>query len=89
VGTWAARTPWRHAQGREGNGQARSYIGNTLLCAASLAILLVFGDVEQNPGPVVEQRTFYKYRVVGVRGISNRVHSATRVDDGFTTAVAM
>ncbi|PNF20640.1 hypothetical protein B7P43_G04217 [Cryptotermes secundus] len=54
VGNWAARTPWRHAQGREVNRQARSYIGNTLLCAAALAIVLVFGGVEQNPGPVVE-----------------------------------
>ncbi|PNF38677.1 hypothetical protein B7P43_G18429 [Cryptotermes secundus] len=54
VGNSAPRTPWRHGQGREVNGQARSYIGNMLLWAAALAILLVISGVKQNPGPVVE-----------------------------------
>ncbi|PNF28062.1 hypothetical protein B7P43_G12277 [Cryptotermes secundus] len=49
VGTRAARTPGR----RENNGQASSYeyIGNTILCAVALAVLLVIGGVDQNPGP--------------------------------------
>jgi hypothetical protein len=54
VGTWDARTSWRTVQGQESNGQAISYIGNTLLCAATLTALLVINGVEQNPGPGVE-----------------------------------
>ena len=52
MGTWAARTV-RRAQGRNINRQVRSYLANTCLCAAVLAILLVTGGVEQNPGPGV------------------------------------
>jgi hypothetical protein len=54
VGTWAARTSWRTAQGLESNGQAISHTANMLLCAATLTALLVIGGVEQNPGPGVE-----------------------------------
>jgi hypothetical protein len=54
VGTWAARTSWRTAQDRESNGQAISYMGNMLLCAATLTALLLIGGVEQNPGPSME-----------------------------------
>jgi hypothetical protein len=57
VGTWPARAVWR-AQGRNINGQLRSYLANTCLCAAVLAILLVIGGVEQNPGPGVEGESF-------------------------------
>jgi hypothetical protein len=53
VGTWAARTVWR-VQGRNISGQVRSYLANTRLCAAILAILLVISGVEQNSGPGVE-----------------------------------
>jgi hypothetical protein len=54
VGTWAARTSWRTAQGRRSNGRAISYTGNMLLWAAALTALLVIGRLEQNPGPGVE-----------------------------------
>jgi hypothetical protein len=54
VDTWAARTSWLTAQGRESNGQAISYISNMLLCAATLTALSVIGGVRQNPGPGVE-----------------------------------
>ena len=57
MGTWTARTVWR-AQGRKSNGQVRSYLANTCLCAAVLAALLVIGGVEQNPGPGVEDESF-------------------------------
>ena len=53
MGTWAAKTVWR-AQGSNINGQVRSYLANSCLCAAVLAILLVIVGVEQNPGPGVE-----------------------------------
>ena len=57
VGTWAARTVW-HVQSRNINRQVRSYLANTCLRAAVLAILLVIGRVEQNPGPGVEDESF-------------------------------
>jgi hypothetical protein len=37
-----------------GNGQAISCMGNMLLCAAALTVLLAISRVEQNPGPGVE-----------------------------------
>ncbi|XP_033610805.1 uncharacterized protein LOC117282983 [Cryptotermes secundus] len=77
VGNWAARTPWRHAQGREVNGQARSYIGNMLLCAAALAIVLVIGGVEQNPGPVVEAENILQ---VLCSGCERNLKSGTQCD---------
>jgi hypothetical protein len=38
LGTWAARASWRTALGRNSNGQAISYMGNMLLCAATLTV---------------------------------------------------
>jgi hypothetical protein len=49
MGTWAPRTSWRTAQGQDSSGQAINYIGNMLLCAVALNVLLVVGGVEQNP----------------------------------------
>jgi hypothetical protein len=70
VGTWAARTSWRAAQGQDSNGQAINYIGNMLLCAAALTVLIVTSGEEQNPGPGVEaERRVCKYCAVGVTGI--------------------
>ena len=60
VGTWAARTVWR-AQGSNINGQVRTYLENSCLCALVLAILLVIGGVEQNPGPGVEVELYASY----------------------------
>jgi hypothetical protein len=54
VASWAVRNTWRTAQGRVSNGKSISNIGNMLLCAATLVVLLVIGRVEQNPGPGVE-----------------------------------
>lgn len=54
VGTWAARNSWCTTQGHVSNGRVRSDLGAMILCAATLAVLLVIGGVEQNPGPGVE-----------------------------------
>jgi hypothetical protein len=54
VDSWAARTAWHTVQGRVSNGKSICTIGNMLLCEATLAVLLVIGGVEQNPGPGVE-----------------------------------
>ena len=53
VGTWAAGTV-RWAQGGKFNRRVESFFVRTYLCAAVLAVLLVIGGVEQNPGPGVE-----------------------------------
>jgi hypothetical protein len=54
VGSCAARTASRTVQGRVSNGISICTIGNMLLCAATLAVLLVISGVEQNSGPGVE-----------------------------------
>jgi len=53
VGTWVARTGWI-AQGSCSEVQVRSYLLNTRLCTAVLAVLLVIGGVEQNSGSGVD-----------------------------------
>ncbi|PNF14499.1 hypothetical protein B7P43_G16033 [Cryptotermes secundus] len=68
VGNCAARTP---------NGQARSYIGNMLLGAATLAIVLVIGGVEQNTGPVVEAENILQ---VLCSGCERNLKSGTQCD---------
>ncbi|KDR12548.1 hypothetical protein L798_13708 [Zootermopsis nevadensis] len=50
VGTWAGRTSWRSVRGGDRFGHG-SCLGNTILCAAALAVLLIISGVEQNPGP--------------------------------------
>jgi hypothetical protein len=77
VGTWVARTSWRTAQGRGSNGQAICYIGNMLLCAAALTVLLVTGGVEQNPGPGVELENSPQ---VLYSGCERNVKSGTQCD---------
>jgi hypothetical protein len=54
VGTWAPRTSRRSAQGHDSSGHALRQLGNMLLCAAALAVLLAIGGVEQNPRNGVE-----------------------------------
>ena len=51
VGAWAARISWATAQG---NGRVIFCLGSMILCAATLAVLLVIGGVETNPGRGVE-----------------------------------
>jgi hypothetical protein len=51
VGTWAGRFSWRSAVGQATRG-GNIYTGPMILCAAVLAVLLVIGGVESNPGPV-------------------------------------
>ena len=57
VGTWAARPSWAirttwHAS--QGNGRVIFCLGTMILCAMTLAVLLVIGGVEKNRGPGVE-----------------------------------
>jgi hypothetical protein len=76
VGTWAVRTVWC-AQGRNINGQVRSYFANTCLCAAVLAVLLIIGRVEQNPGSGVKGESFMQ---VMYSGCDRSLKSGTQCD---------
>ena len=49
--SWATRTSWRTAQG---NVRVIFCLGNMILCETTLAVLLVTGGVEKNPGTDVE-----------------------------------
>jgi hypothetical protein len=57
VCTWAARISCVSKTSRrtaKGNGHAILCLGTVILCATTLAVLLVIGGVEENPGPGVE-----------------------------------
>jgi len=55
VGTWAGRFSWCGVSRRDdANGTADECLSLTVLRSMVLAVLLVIGGVEQNPGPVVE-----------------------------------
>ena len=49
--SWAARTRWRTS---EGNVLVISCLGTMILCAMTLAELLVIGGVQKNAGPGME-----------------------------------
>jgi len=76
VGTWPVRTVWR-AQGNNINGHVKSYLPNTFVCAAVLAILLFSGVVEQTPGPGVECESFIQ---VMCNGCDRILKSGTQCD---------
>ena len=55
VGTWAGRYTWRVVPRRgDANGSTGSCLALTVLGSTVLAILLIIGGIEQNPGPVME-----------------------------------
>ena len=61
MGTCAARASWAMRTSRhtaQGNGQVIFCFGTMTLCAKTLAVLLVIGGVEKNPGPGVEAEIF-------------------------------
>ena len=54
-GTWVGRFSWLGVSRRgDANGTSGNFLGLTVLSSMVLAVLLVIGGVEQNPGPVVE-----------------------------------
>jgi hypothetical protein len=55
VGTWAGRHLWRGLSRRgDAIGTSGDYLGLMVLSCMVLAVLLIIGGVEQNPGPDVE-----------------------------------
>ena len=56
VGTWAGRFLWRGGPKRgDANRATGDCLGLTVLSSVVIAVLLVIGGVEQNPGPGVEE----------------------------------
>jgi len=55
VGTWVGRFSWGGVSRRgDANGTTGDCLGLTVLSFMVLAVLLIIGGVEQNPGPVLE-----------------------------------
>jgi hypothetical protein len=55
VGTWAGRFSWCGvSRCGDAKGMSGDCSGLTVLSSMVLAVLLVIGGAEQNPGPVVE-----------------------------------
>ena len=55
VGTWAGRFSWRGLSRRsDANGTTADCLRLTVLSFMVLAVLLIIGGVEQNPGPILE-----------------------------------
>ena len=76
VVNWAAGTV-RRAQGKKSDLQMGSFFVSMYLCAAVLAVLLVIGGVEQNPGPGVEGESFLQ---VTCSGCDRSLKSGTQCD---------
>ena len=54
-GTWAGRFSWSGGSKRgNANGTAGDCLGLTVLSSVVLAVLLIIGGIEQNPGLAVE-----------------------------------
>ena len=51
------------------NGTSGDCLGLTVLSSMVLAVLLVIGGVEQNPGPVVEVKNNVDFYIHGAAGI--------------------
>jgi len=57
VGTWVVRTSWatrKTWRNSQGNERVIFSLGTMILCVTTLAVLLVIGEVEKNPGSGVE-----------------------------------
>ena len=61
---------WRGVPRRvDANGKTGDYLGLTVLSSVVLAMLLITGGVEQNPGPVVEVENTVRLLCTGAEGI--------------------
>jgi hypothetical protein len=55
VGTWAGRYTWRGGtKSGDDNGKTGKNLGSTMISFLILAVLLIIGGIEQNPGPAPE-----------------------------------
>jgi len=88
VDTWAGRFSWRGVARRgDANGTSGDCLGLTVLSSMVLAVLLVIGGVEQNPGPVVEVENTVRLLCIGCgRNLKSGIH-VNCVDGGIITVV--
>ena len=80
VGTWAARYSWASRSSgltAQGNGRMAFCLGTVILCATTLAVLLVIGGVEKNPGPGVDAENIMQ---VVCSGCERNLKSGTQCD---------
>ena len=74
-GTWTARTTCLTS---EGNGRVIPCLRIMILCATTLAVLLVIGEVEKNPGPCVETEKILQVLCSGCdRNLKSRTQCST------------
>lgn len=76
-----------YGPGHNSNVQGRIYLGTLVLYAAALAVFLVIGVVEQNPGPSAEAESIMQ---VLCSGCDRNLKSGTQCDmcgHGCITAV--
>jgi len=66
-----------YGTGHNSNVQGKSYLGTLVLYAAALAVLLVIGGVQQNPGPSVEAESIMQ---VLCSGCERNLKSGTQCD---------
>jgi len=84
--SWVTRTTWRTSQV---NGQVISCLGTIILCAMTLAMLLVMVGVEKNPGPGVEAEKILQVLCSRSNRNLNQKFNVTCVDVGSITAVVI
>jgi hypothetical protein len=92
VGSWAARTSWVTRttwRTSQVNGRVISCLGTMILCAMTLAVLLVMVGVEKNPGPGVEAEKILQVLCSRSDRNFNQELNVTYVDAGSITAVAI
>jgi hypothetical protein len=66
VGTWAGRLSWRGVAKRgEEFGTTGKSLGVTTLIFSILAVLLIIGGIEQNPGPAAEMENTVRVLCTG------------------------
>jgi hypothetical protein len=74
---WVPERRGLHGRTAQGNGWVIFYLGTTILCATTSAVLLVIGGVEKNPGPGVEAE---KILQVVCSGCDRNLKSGTQCD---------
>ena len=70
MGTWVGRFSWLGNPGCvDTNETTGDCLGLAVLSSMILAVLLMIGGIDQNPGPVVEVETLRDSYVPGAAGI--------------------
>jgi hypothetical protein len=82
--SWATGTTWRTSKV---NGRVISCLGTMILCATTLAVLLVIDGLEKSPGPGVKTEKILQILFSGYdRNLKSEIN-VTRVEAGSITTV--